>query len=154
MPSAGDWKAVRLLTPCCLVLIPMAVSRARVLNTFSLGDGVAANLGVNVERQRLLLLGTATMLTAACVAIGGHIGFWWVGLRRILPGVWSGMPRRPVSRLCTLRRDPVVDGRQPRSAYFGPNRDSRWCAGGNPWRCLLPLFAGDDKGLRNDGSLC
>ena len=62
--SASDWKAVWLLTPCCLVLIPMAVSRARVLNTFSLGDGVAMNLGVNVERQRLLLLGTATMLTA------------------------------------------------------------------------------------------
>jgi iron complex transport system permease protein len=100
--SAGDWKAVRLLTPCCLVLIPMAVSRARVLNTFSLGDGVAANLGVNVERQRLLLLGTATMLTAACVAIGGHIGFLGLAaphLARRLVGQRHGV-LFPASALC------------------------------------------------------
>ena len=73
--AAGDWKSIQLLLPCCLLLIPAAFSRARVLNVFSLGDGVAASLGVTVERQRLLLLGTATLLTGACVAIGGHIGF-------------------------------------------------------------------------------
>jgi iron complex transport system permease protein len=100
--SAGDWKSVRLLTPCCLVLIPMAVSRARVLNTFSLGDGVAANLGVNVERQRLLLLGTATMLTAACVAVGGHIGFLGLAaphLARRLVGQSHGI-LFPAAALC------------------------------------------------------
>ena len=73
--AAGDWKSIQLLLPCCLLLIPAAFIRARVLNVFSLGDGVAASLGVTVERQRLLLLGMATLLTSACVAIGGHIGF-------------------------------------------------------------------------------
>ena len=73
--SAANWNSVLLLAPCCAILIPAAVSRARVLNAFSLGREMAAMLGVNVERQRLLLLGMATLLTSACVATGGHIGF-------------------------------------------------------------------------------
>jgi len=73
--AAGDWQSLQLLLPCCLLLIPAALSRARVLNVFSLGDGVAASLGVSVERQRLLLLGVATLLTSVCVALGGHMGF-------------------------------------------------------------------------------
>ncbi len=100
--SAGDWKSAGLLAPCCLILIPVAVSRARVLNAFSLGDGVAANLGIAVERQRLLLLAVATMLTAACVAIGGHIAFLGLAaphLARRLVGERHGV-LFPASALC------------------------------------------------------
>jgi iron complex transport system permease protein len=63
---------------------------------------VAMNLGVNVERQRLLLLGTATMLTAACVAVGGHIGFLGLAaphLARRLVGQSHGV-LLPASALC------------------------------------------------------
>jgi iron complex transport system permease protein len=73
--ASGDWKAIHLLLPCCIVLIPIAFSRARVLNAFSLGDNAAASLGVAIERQRLALLTIAMLLTGTCVAIGGHIGF-------------------------------------------------------------------------------
>lgn len=72
---AADWKSIRVLLPCCVVLIPIACSRARVLNVFALGDNVAASLGVAVQRERMLLLTVATILTSACVAIGGHIAF-------------------------------------------------------------------------------
>jgi iron complex transport system permease protein len=73
--AATSWTSVLLLLPCCLVLIPLAMSRSRILNLFSLGDGVAANLGVAVAHERLLLLITATLLTSLCIAVGGHIGF-------------------------------------------------------------------------------
>ena len=73
--AAADWKSIRLLLPCCAVLIPIACSRARVLNVFALGDNVAASLGVSVQRERMFLLTVATVLTSACVAIGGHIAF-------------------------------------------------------------------------------
>ncbi len=73
--GAVDWKSVKILTPCCAILIPAAWSRARVLNVFSLGDHVATSLGVSVHRERLLLLGLATALTSACIAIAGHITF-------------------------------------------------------------------------------
>ena len=100
--SSANWKDVHILAPCCLVLAPLAFSRARVLNTFSLGDGVAANLGVAVEHQRLVLLGIATMLTSACVAIGGHIGFLGLAaphLARRLVGNHHGV-LFPVAALC------------------------------------------------------
>jgi iron complex transport system permease protein len=73
--AAADWKSIRLLLPCCVLLIPAACSRARVLNVFALGDSVARSLGVAVERERAYLLTVATVLTSACVAIGGHFAF-------------------------------------------------------------------------------
>ncbi len=97
--AAGDWTSIRLLLPCSLLLVPLALSRARVLDVLSLGDYLAAGLGVSVDRQRLLLLGVATMLTATCVAIGGHIGF--LGLAApIWPGGWSV----PTMACCFPRR--------------------------------------------------
>ena len=86
--AAGDWTSILFLLPCSLVLVPLAAGRSRVLNVLSLGDDLAAGLGVSVAGERLLLLGVATMLTATCVAIGGHIGF--LGLAApIWPGGWS-----------------------------------------------------------------
>ena len=73
--AGSDWKTILFLLPWPLLLIPLLCSRARVLDVFSLGDYLATGLGVAVERQRLLLLTAAVVLTAACTAIGGQIGF-------------------------------------------------------------------------------
>jgi len=73
--AGNDWKTILFLLPWPVLLIPFLCSRARILDIFSLGDYLATGLGVAVERQRLLLLTTAVILTAACTAIGGHIGF-------------------------------------------------------------------------------
>jgi len=48
------------------------------LNAFSLGEEGAAYLGVEVERDKLLVLGLGSLLTAAAVSISGLVGF--VGL--------------------------------------------------------------------------
>ncbi len=100
--AAGDWTSILLLLPCSLLLVPLAASRTRVLNVLSLGDYLAAGLGVSVDRQRLLLLGVATMLTATCVAIGGHIGFLGLvspHLARRLVGTNHGL-LFPAAALC------------------------------------------------------
>ena len=52
--------------------------RARALNGLLLGEEAAAHLGVDVRRERAILLGLASLVTAAAVAISGLIGF--VGL--------------------------------------------------------------------------
>lgn len=51
---------------------------AREINILSTGDRTAQSLGVHVAKTRMLALGTATLMTAACVAVSGIIGF--VGL--------------------------------------------------------------------------
>ena len=60
-----------------LGLVPMFFLRWRV-NLLTLADEEAAALGVNVPRLRLVLIASATLMTAASVAIAGVVG--WVGL--------------------------------------------------------------------------
>lgn len=52
--------------------------RARSLNGMLLGEEAAAHLGVDVRRERAILLALASLATAAAVALSGLIGF--VGL--------------------------------------------------------------------------
>ena len=49
-----------------------------VLDALLLGDDAAAHLGVDVRRERIILLALAALVTAAAVALAGLIGF--VGL--------------------------------------------------------------------------
>ena len=58
---------------CALILV-----RARSLNGLLLGEEAAAHLGVDVRRERGVLLGLASLVTAAAVTVSGLIGF--VGL--------------------------------------------------------------------------
>jgi iron complex transport system permease protein len=51
---------------------------ARDLNIMSLGNRTAASLGVDTNRVRIILLVTASLVTAVCVSVSGIIGF--VGL--------------------------------------------------------------------------
>ncbi len=52
--------------------------RARTINGLLLGEETAAHLGIDVPRERAILLALASLITAAAVAVSGLIGF--VGL--------------------------------------------------------------------------
>lgn len=60
-----------------LGLVPMVLLRWRI-NLMGLPEDEARALGVDTKRLRLLLVGAATLMTAAAVSITGIIG--WVGL--------------------------------------------------------------------------
>ncbi|MDF9761914.1 iron complex transport system permease protein [Peribacillus simplex] len=70
-----DWIHVIALFPWILILAPYAYFKSNTLNALSLGDDVAAGLGVSVQKQRLLMLVTAVGLSCASVAMAGGIGF-------------------------------------------------------------------------------
>ncbi|WP_410861839.1 FecCD family ABC transporter permease [Peribacillus sp. SIMBA_075] len=70
-----DWIHVIALFPWILILAPYAYFKSNTLNALSLGDEVAAGLGVSVQKQRLLMLVTAVGLSCASVAMAGGIGF-------------------------------------------------------------------------------
>ena len=63
--------------PMVIGLVPLFLLRWQ-LNLLSLGDSEARALGVNVTRVRLILLLSATLVTAASVSFSGMIS--WVGL--------------------------------------------------------------------------
>ncbi len=65
-------------------LVPIAVAgfvlhalRWKV-NTLAAGEDEARTMGIDVPRTRLLLILSATLMTAACVSVAGIVG--WVGL--------------------------------------------------------------------------
>jgi len=73
-----SWEELWTLLPWLVAFGALALLRARHLNALSLGDEVAAGLGVGVERERGVLLLCSVALAAAAVATAGTVGF--VGL--------------------------------------------------------------------------
>ena len=76
--EGSSWLQLALTTPIILAATAAILLRARSLNGFLLGEEAAAHLGVDVRRERVILLGLASLITAAAVSIAGLIGF--VGL--------------------------------------------------------------------------
>ncbi len=76
--DSASWAHLGPAVPLIAVGAVLVIVRARVLNGFLLGEETAAHLGVDVRRERAILLTLASLLTAAAVAISGLIGF--VGL--------------------------------------------------------------------------
>ena len=76
--SARRWDHVWMLLPYAAVGLTVVLIYARELNVLLLGDEQAAQLGVHVERVKLVLLTAAACLAAAAVSVSGIIGF--VGL--------------------------------------------------------------------------
>jgi iron complex transport system permease protein len=76
--DAATWPSLAAAVPLVVLGSLVVLARARVLNGFLLGEEAAAHLGVDVPRQRLILLAAGSLITAACVAVSGLIGF--VGL--------------------------------------------------------------------------
>jgi len=76
--AGSDWQSLLIGLPIIAVGTILILARARSLNGLLLGDDTALHLGVDVRRERAILLGLASLVTAAAVALAGLIGF--VGL--------------------------------------------------------------------------
>jgi iron complex transport system permease protein len=73
--SGRVWLHWHTIWPIALVALPLGLAGAGLANVLQLGDGVAAGLGLRVERARLLLLFASALLTAGAVAVVGNLGF-------------------------------------------------------------------------------
>jgi iron complex transport system permease protein len=76
--DAATWPRFLATLPIILIASVAIILRARSLNGLLLGEQAAAHLGIDVRRERRILLALASLVTAAAVAISGLIGF--VGL--------------------------------------------------------------------------
>ncbi len=76
--SLTTWDQVTTVTPYIIIGIVIIYLYARPLNVMQLDEEQAQQLGINVEKVKLILLAAATLITAAAVSFCGIIGF--VGL--------------------------------------------------------------------------
>ena len=81
--SDARWIKVQIAVPFIAISIAVMARHARALNVMLLGDEPAQQLGVDVERTKLILMIAGSVATAAAVSMVGIVGF--VGL--IIPHI-------------------------------------------------------------------
>ena len=73
--ATTGWAEVRLVVPFVLAAALVLLGHRRHLDVLAVGEEEAATLGMPIVRVRLLVIGAATLGTAAVVAVSGLIGF-------------------------------------------------------------------------------
>ncbi len=76
--ASTGWGEVMQTVPLILVGFLVVFLMRWRLNVLSMGDEEAKSLGVNVERDRFIILIASTLMASAFVSVAGIIG--WVGL--------------------------------------------------------------------------
>jgi len=76
--SLASWKDIQSAGPLIIFSILMLSLLGWKLNVLSLGDTEARSLGLNVEKNRALIVVLATLAASSAVAVSGVIG--WIGL--------------------------------------------------------------------------
>jgi len=76
--SSASWGNVITVLPYVITGTAITYYFSKELNALLMGEEMALTLGINVEKTRLILIGTASLMTAAAVSVSGLIGF--VGL--------------------------------------------------------------------------
>ncbi|BBH18111.1 ABC transporter permease [Nocardioides baekrokdamisoli] len=73
--SVATWGDVGLAAPYIVVSIVILMAHRRILDVLRVGADEAGTLGLHPTRTRLLIVGAATLGTAAAVSVSGLIGF-------------------------------------------------------------------------------
>ncbi|HAZ31341.1 MAG TPA: iron ABC transporter, partial [Dehalococcoidia bacterium] len=99
--SLGNWEQVWIVAPGVIIGMAVIWLHARPLNVMQLDEEQAQQLGINVERVKLILLVAATLITAAAVSFVGTIGFVGIIVPHAVRLIW-GPDHRFLLPLATL----------------------------------------------------
>jgi iron complex transport system permease protein len=87
--SLSNWDQVILVTPYIILGMVVIFFFARPLNVMQLDEEQAQQLGINVERTKLILLIASTLITAAAVCFVGTIGFVGIIVPHFVRLIWG-----------------------------------------------------------------
>lgn len=74
----ANWVFITSVLPWLVLLVPVIIFKAPVLDLFQMGEDAAKSLGVSTEKEKQLLLLSSIGIISACVSVSGNISF--VGL--------------------------------------------------------------------------
>jgi iron complex transport system permease protein len=92
--NTASWERLVLGTPYLLLGVVVVALYGRLLNVLQLDEEQAAQLGVDVARTKLILLGAASLIAATAVAMGGVIGFVGLIVPHVTRMIFGGDYRR------------------------------------------------------------
>ncbi|OCQ54714.1 Ferric enterobactin transport system permease protein FepG [Photorhabdus australis subsp. thailandensis] len=73
--NARTWEHVFPVLTGVVLLVPLVLFTARKLNIIEMGDDIASQLGINVERVRFIMIFCAVVLAALATGASGPIAF-------------------------------------------------------------------------------
>lgn len=87
--SLSEWSEVKIILPYIMTGVVVILVFARSLNIMQLDEEQAQQLGVDVEKVKLVLLAAATVITAAAVSFVGTIGFVGIIVPHAVRLIWG-----------------------------------------------------------------
>jgi len=87
--SLSQWSEVQIVVPIVVIGAVVLLLFARSLNIMQLDEQQAQQLGINVERLKIILLTAATLVTAAAVSFVGIIGFVGIIIPHAVRLIWG-----------------------------------------------------------------
>lgn len=87
--SLTGWWQVAIVAPYIVIGTIIIWLYARPLNVMQLDEEQAKQLGINVEKVKMILLGAATLITAAAVCFCGIIGFVGIIIPHTVRLIWG-----------------------------------------------------------------
>jgi iron complex transport system permease protein len=87
--SMSNWDQFILVAPYIVLGLAVIFLFARPLNVMQLDEEQAQQLGINVERTKLILLTASTLITAAAVCFVGTIGFVGIIVPHAVRLIWG-----------------------------------------------------------------
>jgi len=100
--ALSQWSELQVVLPIVLAGSIFIMAFSRPLNIMQLDEEQAQQLGVNVERLKVVLLIVSTLITAAAVSFVGIIGFVGIIIPHTVRLIWGPDHRflLPLSMLC------------------------------------------------------
>jgi iron complex transport system permease protein len=87
--ALSQWSEVQIVFPIMLLASVIILVFGRSLNIMQLDEEQAQQLGINVERLKIILLVVATLITAAAVSFVGIIGFVGIIIPHAVRLIWG-----------------------------------------------------------------
>ncbi|MFP3880288.1 MAG: FecCD family ABC transporter permease [Dehalococcoidia bacterium] len=84
-----SWSEVWIVLPSVVAGLIVIWIHARPLNVMQLDEDQAQQLGVNVERVKLILLAAATLITSSAICFTGLIGFVGILIPHAVRLIWG-----------------------------------------------------------------
>lgn len=92
--SMSGWQPVLAQLPYAVIGLGVLLTMSHALNVMQVGEEQAQQLGLPVERVRLLVVLAASLVTAAAVAFTGIIGFVGLVVPHVIRMMWGADYRR------------------------------------------------------------
>lgn len=86
---SSEWSESAIVLAYAIPGMIILLGFGRMLNVLQLNEGHAAMLGVPVEKVKLLLIASATLVTAAAVSFSGLIGFVGLVAPHVVRLIWG-----------------------------------------------------------------